>query len=249
MTNGPSSDIQIVANSSIQEFTVQDLLLQPIGFCYTLSDNESFEKVLALQKSILDKQGKECGGSAKGNSECDKRLEVTTPQKRLISAVGASNRDQQNVSGPSGENETSVNVSSLGKEDGASRAKTDVPTGSEMPQVELPKAEEPAAKVNTEMSKAKKLKPQGAEEIRSEIAPEAALEGLQWMRKEFRRLRVSSKVRSDKYWYSPITHRKFRSMNEVKRFLTHLKTTNGDEDAAYKLFKEKRLSRHLCATL
>jgi len=37
----------------------------------------------------------------------------------------------------------------------------------------------------------------------------------------------------DKYWYSPVTQKKFRSKAEVRRFLVALKKCKGDEDKAY----------------
>ena len=60
-----------------------------------------------------------------------------------------------------------------------------------------------------------------------------------WIRKKFERLSGATKGSTDRYWYSPKTNKKFRSMTEIKRFLPILNSKNGDEDAAWKEFKGK----------
>ena len=57
-----------------------------------------------------------------------------------------------------------------------------------------------------------------------------------WTQKIFER---PSGATHDRYWYTPITKRKLRSMIEVNRFLAALKKSNGDEDEAWKIFKSK----------
>jgi hypothetical protein len=49
--------------------------------------------------------------------------------------------------------------------------------------------------------------------------------------------------RRDKYWYSPGGNY-FRTMKELKTFLNIFKDFNGDESAAYKVFKERRGHQH-----
>ena len=50
--------------------------------------------------------------------------------------------------------------------------------------------------------------------------------------------------RMDKYWYSPITKRKFRSRLEIRRFLDMLSHSQGDEDLAYKYLKQPYLLKN-----
>ena len=47
----------------------------------------------------------------------------------------------------------------------------------------------------------------------------------------------NKKEHIDRYWYTPKTGKRLRSKPEVKRFLDHYQTSNGDEDIAWQLFK------------
>lgn len=47
----------------------------------------------------------------------------------------------------------------------------------------------------------------------------------------------------DRYWYTPKTGKKMRSNPEVSRFLGHLKSTHGDEDKAWELFKGRTVKQ------
>jgi len=58
-----------------------------------------------------------------------------------------------------------------------------------------------------------------------------------WTKKKFERARGVSKGRPDSFWFSPVEKKKFRSMNEVRRFLKELEKSEGDEEKAWKLFK------------
>ena len=49
----------------------------------------------------------------------------------------------------------------------------------------------------------------------------------------------------DKYWYSPLKKKKFRSHVEVQRYLGMLEIAKGDEDLAFKYFKQPRLAQPL----
>ena len=60
-----------------------------------------------------------------------------------------------------------------------------------------------------------------------------------WTKKLFERPTGKTKGTKDRYWYSPKTQKKFRSMIEVNRFMDALKQANGDEDRAWKIFKGK----------
>eukprot|EP00978_Attheya_sp_CCMP212_P009958 scaffold23834_cov55-Attheya_sp.AAC.2 len=44
----------------------------------------------------------------------------------------------------------------------------------------------------------------------------------------------------DRYWYSPKTKKKFRSMAEIKRFFAALAQAGDDEDEAWRIFKGKK---------
>lgn len=97
------------------------------------------------------------------------------------------------------------------------------------------KAKTPSSKVKTPSS-GKRLP---AEEVWSG-EPDDDLDGgwpEGWTKKTFQRASGRSKGDFDSYWYSPIENKKFRSMNEVRRFLAALQTTNGDEAKAWKMFK------------
>ena len=60
-----------------------------------------------------------------------------------------------------------------------------------------------------------------------------------WIKKVVERQTGASAGGTDRYWYSPQTNKKFRSMAEIKRFMAHLKAYGGDEDAAWIRFKAK----------
>ena len=71
--------------------------------------------------------------------------------------------------------------------------------------------------------------------------PDEALEGgwpEGWTKKTYQRMSGASKGGHDRYWYTPKTQFKLRSMVEVRRFLRALDQTNGDEDKARKIFKK-----------
>jgi len=76
-----------------------------------------------------------------------------------------------------------------------------------------------------------------SEEVACIDAPEDFLKGLGWKRREFSRKFGKTSGRTDKYWYSPITQKKLRSIKEVQRFLAALETTQGDEEEAWKMLK------------
>ena len=62
-----------------------------------------------------------------------------------------------------------------------------------------------------------------------------------WTKKVVKRASGESKGHTDRYWYTPITQLKLRSMVEVQKFIQALEQTNGDEVAAKKIFKSIRL--------
>lgn len=71
-------------------------------------------------------------------------------------------------------------------------------------------------------------------------APDEEVEGgwpPGWLRRKFERKSGATAGSFDRYWYSPKTGKKFRSMTEIKRFLLLVKQGKGDEDAAWLLFK------------
>jgi hypothetical protein len=70
-----------------------------------------------------------------------------------------------------------------------------------------------------------------------EPAPDEFLAGREgWIRETHRR--VNNPKHFDKYWLSPKTNKKLRSVPEVKRFLELLDKMNGDEDAAFEKLKK-----------
>jgi hypothetical protein len=71
-----------------------------------------------------------------------------------------------------------------------------------------------------------------------EPAPEDLLAGKEgWIRETHNR--KNNPKHFDRYWFTPKTNRKLRSIPEVKRFLEFLDSVNGDEDAAFALFSKK----------
>lgn len=61
-----------------------------------------------------------------------------------------------------------------------------------------------------------------------------------WIKKVFERQSGGTAGSTDRYWYSPMTNKKFRSMVEINRFFHHLKACGGDEDQAWRLMKAKQ---------
>jgi hypothetical protein len=59
-----------------------------------------------------------------------------------------------------------------------------------------------------------------------------------WIKRHYQRKGGSTKGLKDRYWYSPLTQKKFRSMVEVKKFMLCLKECHGDEDEAWNMFKK-----------
>jgi hypothetical protein len=65
--------------------------------------------------------------------------------------------------------------------------------------------------------------------------PDELLEGgwpAGWIKRVFERKGGATKGQTDRYWYSPISAFKLRSMVEVKKFIAALRATNGDEKTA-----------------
>jgi len=60
-----------------------------------------------------------------------------------------------------------------------------------------------------------------------------------WIKKLYERNTGKSKGTKDRYWFSPKTNKKFRSMTEIRRFIPILLECNGNEDAAWLRFKGK----------
>ena len=60
-----------------------------------------------------------------------------------------------------------------------------------------------------------------------------------WTTKTFRRMSGKSKGQTDQYWFSAKTQKKMRSKVEINRFLSYLKSSNGDEEKAFALLKRK----------
>lgn len=60
-----------------------------------------------------------------------------------------------------------------------------------------------------------------------------------WTKKTFQRQSGDSKGGLDHYWYTPENNFKLRSILQIKRFLTCLAATRGDETAAYALFQKR----------
>lgn len=72
-------------------------------------------------------------------------------------------------------------------------------------------------------------------------APEPELVGLGWIRQGFTRIVDPGHI--DRYWITPVTHKKLRSRVEVTKFLAFLETTKGDEEEAFRLLKREYSSR------
>jgi hypothetical protein len=111
----------------------------------------------------------------------------------------------------------------------------------------LPKKKTVSKKVNqtkvpkpgaTTSSKPKKLP---AKEVSCGL-PDEPLDGgwpAGWVKRVFERASGATKGGHDRYWYSPLTSKKFRSMVEVKRYMVALRDCGGDEDMAWKWLKNK----------
>jgi len=99
------------------------------------------------------------------------------------------------------------------------------------------------AAVGEEQSKGKETQEQSAGNLEVWSGePTEPLEGgwpPGWTKKLYERGSGKTKGTKDRYWFSPIEKRRLRSMAEVKRFLEALAKTNGDESAAWDMFKSK----------
>jgi Methyl-CpG binding domain len=58
-----------------------------------------------------------------------------------------------------------------------------------------------------------------------------------WVKKVFKRRKGESKGRLDSYWYSPKNGLKFRSLQEIERYMKVAKETDNDEELAWLLMK------------
>jgi hypothetical protein len=106
------------------------------------------------------------------------------------------------------------------------------------------KEEKKEAQKNNKLSGAKAPKRLMAPEVWSG-KPEEPLPGGWpdgWTKKVFERPSGKTKGTRDRYWYSPVTKRKFRSMVEVNSFMAALLQSKGDEDAAWNIFKKVKSS-------
>ena len=61
-----------------------------------------------------------------------------------------------------------------------------------------------------------------------------------WKLVEKKRLNGKCVGSIDRWWYSPQTGKRFRSVVETKKFLACLKLTNNDEDEAMHMFKQQK---------
>jgi hypothetical protein len=87
---------------------------------------------------------------------------------------------------------------------------------------------------------AKSTTPRGGSAPIWEGAPDEKLESgwpMGWIKRVYERKGGATKGQTDRYWYSPISAFKLRSMAEVKRFIAALAATNGDEQKAKKTMK------------
>mmetsp|Transcript_26919 Transcript_26919/g.48952 ORF Transcript_26919/g.48952 Transcript_26919/m.48952 type:complete len:147 (-) Transcript_26919:154-594(-) len=74
-------------------------------------------------------------------------------------------------------------------------------------------------------------------------APDEPLEGgwpKGWIKTLVKRQGGATVGHMDRYWYSPKTKKKFRSMTEIKRFFAALAQAGDDEDEAWSIFKGRK---------
>ena len=60
-----------------------------------------------------------------------------------------------------------------------------------------------------------------------------------WVKKVYKRATGDSKGATDRYWFSPVKHYKFRSLKEISRFFACMKACADDETNAWRMFKKK----------
>jgi hypothetical protein len=60
-----------------------------------------------------------------------------------------------------------------------------------------------------------------------------------WTKRTFQRQSGATKGDTDHYWYTPILEKKLRSLKEVERFVEELANCKGDEEKAWKRFKQR----------
>lgn len=60
-----------------------------------------------------------------------------------------------------------------------------------------------------------------------------------WRKRTFERQSGATKGGTDHYWYTPIHEYKLRSAKEIQRFMEYMADSNGDEEKAWRRFKQK----------
>jgi hypothetical protein len=60
-----------------------------------------------------------------------------------------------------------------------------------------------------------------------------------WTKRTFQRQSGATKGDTDHYWYTPIREYKLRSLKEVGRFIVELSEAKGDEEKAWRRFKQR----------
>jgi hypothetical protein len=60
-----------------------------------------------------------------------------------------------------------------------------------------------------------------------------------WTKRTFQRQSGATKGDTDHYWYTPILEKKLRSLKEVGRFVEELANSKGDEEKAWRRFKQR----------
>lgn len=114
-----------------------------------------------------------------------------------------------------------------------------------IPPVRIEKAAKTPSRATKTTPKFKKTKPRTPKSTPIPVwvgVPDEKLEGGWpdgWVKKLFERKGGSTKGHRDKYWFSPKTEKKLRSIVEVKKFIKYLEECNGDEDAAFSKLRGK----------
>mmetsp|Transcript_32073 Transcript_32073/g.48434 ORF Transcript_32073/g.48434 Transcript_32073/m.48434 type:complete len:324 (-) Transcript_32073:2991-3962(-) len=114
-----------------------------------------------------------------------------------------------------------------------------------IPPVRIKKTAQTPSRATKTPPKFKKTKPRTPKSTPIPIwvgVPDEKLEGGWpdgWVKKLFERKGGSTKGHRDKYWFSPKTEKKLRSIVEVKKFIKYLEECNGDEDAAFSKLRGK----------
>jgi len=212
--------VEAVGIVDLSTFTEEELSEMPVVFAYVLGDKESKHASMTNQRKyyeeLREQQNKE-NPAEQASPSHTRRIKKRAEKSTGVTSQGVTSEP------------TSKSSANGTDEKSNKKRKSSAVKKSDVKEAKVKKIKSPPS------TKKRQVSTPASKEIECIAAPEVELHGLGWIRRKFsRRLEPSH---HDRYWYSPKTEKRLRSMNEVRRFLECMKETDGDEDAAYEMFK------------